>query len=81
MPMFDLDCPGCGALEEAYVPVGAAHLPPCAACGTPLTRRGVEAFSIRTPRPSGVTLKSGQFVKGTWGGAPRRVARRIKTFG
>ncbi len=62
------------------MPTGTDDLPLCEACGGPRQRAGLASFAIRTPAPSGMKMANGEFVKGTFGPPPRRVARRIKTF-
>ena len=80
MPLFDLRCPKCAKTDEHYIPMGESTLPKCTACQTCLVRDGIGMFRIRAPAPTGATLKSGEFVRGTWGGPRYRVKRRIKTF-
>lgn len=80
VPLYELICPRCDECLDAYVPVGADSLPDCEKCGSERSRAGLATFSMRTPAPTGMKMASGEFVKGTFGPPPRRVARRIKTF-
>lgn len=80
MPIYELFCGECGECRDAYIPAGADALPPCDACGSARARTGLATVSMRTPAPTGMKMPSGEFVKGTFGPPPRRVARRIKTF-
>ena len=72
MPMYEYECPKCGRAEDRLVPLRQADEQTCG-CGEDFKRVEIPSATFgRIGFIPGVELANGQFVRGTFGDAPRK---------
>lgn len=82
MPVYEYECPACGAVFSELLPIDATTAPPCPRCGDTTARKRLSRFAVgRTETQRGTALAEraadvdrgshrdmARFFKGTGGG-------------
>lgn len=57
MPIYEYECPACGAVYSELMPIDAAAPPPCPRCGDETARKRLSRFAVgRTDAQRGAAL-------------------------
>ena len=80
--MFEFACPRCRSSTCEYHPRRPEHSEEPCSCGSPRPWAGLSSYVHHVALVSGAWLKSGEFVKGVWGDAPKKTrGGRVTRYG
>ena len=72
MPLFEFRCPDCEKTSCEYHPRRPDASETLCACKRPMGWAGLSTYTHHVALVSGAWRSNGEFVKGTWGSAPKK---------